>query len=141
MSGYRLWLAGTLPPTLNRSLRQHWSRRQRGTRALAWAVRAAVGRQGLPAAPWPRARLVIERRSALGPLPDTDGLIGGCKGLIDCLLPMDPKRRPYGLGFVHDDNPACLVLEVRAVRVPKPDVGTWIEISPLPVSAGESRDA
>lgn len=132
MAGYRLWLAGTLTPTLNRTLRQHWRQRANGTRALAWAVRAAVGREGLPPEPYQRARLVIERHFALGPEPDRDGLIGGCKGLIDCLLAMHPKRRPFGLGFIHDDNPACLELEVRAVRVPKAAVGTLIVIEPLP---------
>ncbi|RVT91389.1 hypothetical protein EOD42_22300 [Rhodovarius crocodyli] len=127
---YSLWLAGIVTPTLNQTLRQHWRQRGQKTRAMAWAIRAAVGRAGLPATPLMRARVEIERRSA-GPGADTDGLVGGCKGLIDCLLPMVEKRRPYGLGFVHDDSPKHMELVVRACRVPRADVGTLVIITPL----------
>ena len=129
--GYTLWLPGVLTPLLNKVLRAHWRKRQAGTRALAWEVRAAIGRRGLPAVPIARARVRIVRRSALGPLPDQDGMIGGAKGLIDTLQPMDAKRRPYGLGLIAGDDQNCIVLEAEAVRVPKADVGTLIIITPL----------
>lgn len=130
-SGYRLWLAGAVTPTLNVALRQHWRKRGQSTRALAWAVRAAVGAAGLPAAPILRARVAIERHSA-GTAPDHDGLVGGCKGLIDCLLPFHEKRRPYGLGFITDDSPQHLELVVHAKRVRRADVGMLVLIEPLP---------
>jgi len=129
---YRLWLPGVVTPTLNVSLRQHWSRRRQGVRDLAWAVRAALGRHGVPAQPFERALVCIERRTA-GTQPDHDGLVGGAKGLIDTLLPMDAVRRPYGLGFIRDDSPAHLELIVRSRRVAaRADQGMLLTITPLP---------
>ena len=125
----RIWLGGVVPPTLNTTLRQHWSKRGRGTRAMAWQIRAGI-KGALPAAPLPRAHVRIERR-APGTIPDQDGATGGCKGLIDCLLPMDAKRRPYGLGILRDDSPAHMTLEVRTVRVPSAEKGTLVLITPL----------
>lgn len=128
---YRLWMPGVVTPTLNRSLRQHWRERLRDTRALAWEVRAALGRRGVPAVPLERARVVIERRTA-GTQPDHDGLVGGIKGLLDCLLPCHEKRRPYGLGLVRDDSPQHLDLVVKGVRVArKADAGMLVTIEEL----------
>lgn len=103
-----------LTPLLNVTSRQHWSARSRARREWAWDLRAALGRQPRPAVPFARARVVIERRSIR--TPDRDGLYGGAKGVVDCLLPQS-KRHPTGLGFVADDTPAVMDLEVRAVRV------------------------
>lgn len=128
---YRLWLAGVVTPKLNRSLRQHWSRRRRETLTLAWQVRVALGRAAPPPEPYARALVTIERRTA-GQQPDPDGLIGGVKGLLDTLLPFDAERRAYGLGLIRDDSPAHLELVVRGVRVPhRRDAGMLIEITPL----------
>lgn len=104
-----------LTPLLNRTLRQHWSERSKERRAWAWELRVALGRQARPEHPFQRALVQIARHSV--GTPDTDGLIGGCKPVIDCLLaPSD--THPTGLGFVQDDTPAVLTLEVSAVRVP-----------------------
>lgn len=130
-TGYRLWLPGVVTPTLNRSLRQHWRERLRGTREMAWHVRAALGRRGAPPAPFERARVMIERRTA-GTQPDHDGLVGGIKGLLDCLLPFHEKRRPYGLGFVRDDSPQHLDLVVRGVRVARAEAGMFVSIEEIP---------
>lgn len=96
---------------------------RRGSAASLW---------GSTLVPLARARLLIERRNC-GANPDTDGLIGGCKGLIDVLLPMHEKRRPYGLGLILDDNDndKCLVLEVRALRVPRKAIGMRVTITNL----------
>jgi hypothetical protein len=96
---------------------------------MAWEVRAAL-KGALPAAPIERAHVLIERR-APGTVPDDDGATGGCKGLLDCLLVMHPKRRPYGLGILRDDSPAHMTLEVRALRVPGADKGTLVVITPI----------
>ena len=128
---YELWLPGFVPPTLNVSLRKHWAKRAQANREVAWLLRAAVGRRGLPVKPLPRARLVIECRRA-GVMPDQDGLVGGCKGLIDCLQPFHEKKRKYGVGFIEGDDPARLDLHVRGVRVAKrTEQGTLIIIEPL----------
>ena len=126
-----LWLPGVVPPTLNATLRQHWSRRRRGTLAMAWAVRAAMGRRRPPPMPHRRAVVEIERRT-VGRQPDHDGLVGGAKGLIDVLLPAT-ERRPYGLGLIEDDNPGCVDLVVRSRRVgTRAETGTLVVITPLP---------
>lgn len=131
--GYVLVLEGYATPLLNVTLRQHWSRRLRGTRALAWLIRAAV-HGAPPARPLPRAAVEIVRWS-IG-TPDQDGLVGGCKSLLDCLQPMDPKRRPYGLGFIEADDPAHLQLEVRAAKArTRAEIRTVVTIRPMPVPA------
>jgi hypothetical protein len=123
-------LPGVVMPTLNDVLRLHWAKRLAAVLAMAWYVRAARGRLGLPAAPIERARLVIVRASA-GRAPDHDGLVGGCKSLIDVLLTFHPKVRPYGLGFIRDDDPDHLWLEVHAKRVARDAVGMTLTITTL----------
>lgn len=123
-----LWLPGILTPTLNVSLRQHWGKRQQGTRAMAWAIRVAHD-GALPAVPFERAHVRIERRQPGNTLPDHDGLVGGCKGLIDCLLPFHEKRRKFGLGFVLDDSPKHMRLDIAAARVPRAAIGMHITIT------------
>ena len=97
-----------LTPLLNVTQRQHWTRRRRQILAVAWHVKLALGEQR-PDAPFPRARLRIERHSV--GLPDYDGMVGGFKALIDCLLPFHSTRRRYGLGVIADDNPAVLMAD------------------------------
>lgn len=101
---------------LNGILRMHWRERTRYQRKLAWDLRIALHRQ-IPPTPLVRVRLRIERRST--GMPDFDGMVGGYKHLIDCLLPMSP-RHPVGLGVIADDNPACVTADypppVRALR-------------------------
>jgi hypothetical protein len=128
-------------PLLNVTLRQHWSKRRRKDKGLAWAVKVAIleSGQAIPAAPFQRARVTIVRRSV--GVPDRDGLVGGVKGLVDCLLHPGPvtvvngKPRflhPTGLGIVQDDGPDRLVLVVTAERVrSKADQGTSVTIEEL----------
>lgn len=104
-----------LAPTLNTTIRMSWADRMRLRREWAWELRAALGRQPRPAEPFQRALVVIERYALQ--TPDRDGLIGGCKALIDCLL-APSKRHPTGLGLVQDDKPEVMQLEVHAIRVP-----------------------
>jgi len=100
-------IAFVLPePTilLNPYLRTHWTKRRKLQLALAWSVRIAMAeqRQVIPPTPFARAVLRIERHSVKS--PDYDGMVGGFKMLIDCLLPVTP-RRPWGLGVLIDDSP------------------------------------
>ncbi len=125
-----LWLPGIVLPTLNVWSRWHWSKQRRHSRAMAWAVRAAWG-QPLPPAPlFEQARIEIER-CAPGIAPDPDGLVGGCKGLIDSLLPYHVKRRPYGLGFLVDDGPDRVEIAARSARARKGEAGTRLVLRPL----------
>lgn len=97
--------------------------------ALAWAVRVAAG-NSLFSHPAKRARVRVERRS-IG-TPDYDGFVGGLKELLDILQPFVEKRRPYGLGFIANDAPDCLILEPVAVRVrSRAEQGTTVIIEEM----------
>lgn len=94
----------TLPrllPLTNQLLRMHWQKRRRLIKALAWEIRAVAPRA--PAEPFERARVTVTRCSSQP--PDDDGLVGGVKMLLDCLV-VPTKRNPWGLGYVVDDAPA-----------------------------------
>lgn len=143
-------------PTLNELLRlKHWQRLERKL-ALSTEIRIALG-QSLPAAPFARAHVRIERYSR--GTPDEDGLIGGCKDLIDVLLPQGELRQqrrkatvavpghknpvlvekvryhvphPGGLGIISDDRPSCLTRDVIAIRVNRAgDQRTTVRITEL----------
>ncbi|MBS1021901.1 hypothetical protein JK207_07630 [Gluconobacter cerinus] len=86
---------------------------------------AAAAYNMRPSVPFEQAHVLIERHSA--GTPDTDNLVGSAKRLIDCLTtPMPLKVRTpgarqrtknkRGLGFIVDDAPKHLVLDVKAVK-------------------------
>ena len=102
-------------PTLTLNVWQRMSpwKRTRYARDLAWEIRIAYG-EPLPFRPLERARLVLLRHGIQA--PDTDGLIGGCKPLIDCLLAQS-ARHPHGLGFIVDDSSDRLRLVAEHVQV------------------------
>ncbi len=96
---------------LNKLIRMHWTQRKRHGKELAWKVRDAVKP---PKTPLARCEVYIRRYSTS--LPDWDGLYGGCKPLLDCFV-VPTKRNPHGLGFIEDDNPACIIkLDVIPIR-------------------------
>ncbi|AXH72273.1 MAG: holliday junction resolvase [Caudoviricetes sp.] len=87
------------------------------------AVLAAAAGQ-VPSEPIQRAHILIERHGVRA--PDPDNLVGGAKRLIDCLTTprllnvRTPGARPRvknkrGLGFVVDDGPDHVTLDVRHV--------------------------
>ena len=86
---------------------------------------AAVAYHLRPSAPFDRAHVLIERHSV--GTPDTDNLVGSAKRLIDCLTTPRPLtvrtpgarqriKNKRGRGFVVDDGPKHLTLEVRGVK-------------------------
>ena len=93
---------------LNRWQRMNRFERTRYSRALAWQVRVALQatdwRLGDP--PKEHSRIEVYRYSTQ--YPDWDGLLGGLKPLLDCLV-MRTKRNPHGLGVVRDDSPKHLM--------------------------------
>lgn len=117
----------TLPypsPLLNVTQRTHWSKLGRMKKRMAWDVKVLT-HGARPPAPFARAHVRIERHSS--GTPDYDGLVGGLKLLIDCLLPEGAPYRskqtgrlvfPHsgGLGIIADDNPAVMRLEPVAVK-------------------------
>lgn len=104
----------TLPePTilLNAWQRLHWQARRRHTTELAKEVLAAIGHK--PSVPIQRCRIEIERHSTR--FPDWDGLYGGLKPLLDCLV-VARQNNPHGLGIILDDNPE-VIRELKAIPV------------------------
>ena len=99
---------------LNELLRLHFRQRARYAARLSSEI-AQLTRDLCIDAPFARAVVSIERFS-VGE-PDHDGLVGGCKPLVDCLLPRS-QRHPHGLGFVQDDSPAHMTLRVSHVKSP-----------------------
>ncbi|MBK5943334.1 hypothetical protein LRF89_06650 [Halorhodospira sp. 9621] len=111
---------------LNRWQRMHWRDRRRHTEAVAWMVRAAVTP---PAQPVARCQVHIQRYSER--LPDWDGLYGGLKPLLDCLV-RPTKRNPHGLGIIEDDDPQCIVrLTAEPTFAPRKKGWTRVQIVPV----------
>lgn len=111
---------------LNQTLRMHWSARTKYAKALSAEI--AQAHLGIPE-PMDRARVEIVRYSIKE--PDTDGLVGGVKILIDTLL-IRSDRHPHGLGYIVDDSPAHLVLDVRHEKAANlKSQGTTIRIQRL----------
>ncbi|GBR65893.1 hypothetical protein [Gluconobacter wancherniae] len=78
-----------------------------------------------PSLPFERAHVLIERHSV--GTPDTDNLWGSAKRLLDCLTTpallnvrkegaRQRTKNKRGLGFIVDDAPRHLTLEVRGVK-------------------------
>ncbi|NPD67273.1 hypothetical protein HN018_06760 [Lichenicola cladoniae] len=99
---------------------------------------ADVTRGRRPAEPFPFALVRVERHSC--GQPDHDGLVGGVKPVLDCLT--TPKqlvarkptsrarvRNPMGLGFVVDDSPDHILLEVVHVKTRHADQCTLVTIT------------
>ena len=117
----------TLPkpyPLLNHSIGQSRFALTNMRRSMARSVAAATAGQRLPE-PMQRAHVTIERHSV--GQPDHDGVVGGAKFLIDCLT--TPRllnvrkpgarqrvRNKRGLGFIVDDSPKHITLDIQHVK-------------------------
>lgn len=88
-------------------------------------VREAIHWKG---APMQKCKVYIERHSS--GVPDTDGLYGGLKPLLDCLV-VCTKRNPHGLGIIEDDNPDCMDLKAVSVKSKRKEAKTVVEITEL----------
>lgn len=104
-------------PTLNQWQRMHWARRKRVIERFAWLISVANKNEF---APMKKCTLTIDRYMP-GTSPDWDNLYGGVKPLIDCLV-VCSKSHPYGLGYIADDNPDCVIsLAVKSIDTRKSD--------------------
>ena len=98
---------------LNVWQRKHWTQRKKYHEELYWKVRKALREAGhTPSVPMQVCRIEADRFSAQ--LADWDGVMGGLKPLLDCLVKRTDKN-PLGLGLIEDDNPKC-VIECPTVR-------------------------
>lgn len=126
-------------PLPNRTLCQHWATATREKRRMQRAVaHATTGRR--ISEPMQKAHVLIERHGVHE--PDMDNLWGGAKRLIDCLT--TPKllqvrtegarqrvKNKRGLGFVVDDGPAHITLEIRHVPARICDQKTVVTITEI----------
>jgi len=90
--------------------RMHFTARKRHMQTIATAIAATVRP---PRKPIERCLINVVRRSSVR--PDDSNVIGGLKPILDVLcLRGKPNKlghfpHPYGLGFIVDDNPKCIV--------------------------------
>ena len=105
-----------LTSTLNEWQRMHWANRSKHVKSWSHDIAAVTAHLLTGAKPLERARVTITRHGLKE--PDTDGLYGGIKPLVDCLLPRS-DRHPHGLGFVVDDSPQHMELIATSERVGK----------------------
>ena len=126
-------------PLLNTTLRMHFRKRKQSQRRMMHEI-AEVTAGLRPAEPFEHAFVRIERYSV--GRPDLDGLYGGAKPLIDCLttpVHLKPRtvfgkhsvRNPLGLGFVVDDGPKHIRLEVVPMTAKRADQRTVVMIEEL----------
>lgn len=88
-------------PSLNKTLRGHWTQKHRVRQKWQWLVRAArLEARLFPSTPLQRARIMIERwgRCRI----DYDNFVGGAKQCVDSLI---------SEGFVVDDSPEHILVE------------------------------
>lgn len=108
--------------SLNTILRWHWRTQRRESKHWQDEIYYALRQKGITQiTPYPRARVVIDRRSC-GEL-DQDNLTGSVKPVIDAL------RYAH---IIEDDTPAHLLLEVTQTRAYREPPRTRIQIDPIP---------
>lgn len=132
----------TLPsitPLTNLIKNMHSAEYKKLRDTLCLDIRVAAGHL-IPREPIEFAELSIIRSSTH--MPDIDGLIGGLKPLIDCLICFHPRSAPSGLGFIRDDSCARLWIAPPIARKvsARSDVCTLINIRALDTSSDEFRN-
>lgn len=117
-------------PSLNETMKWHWATKKKAKAAWAneiwWGVKNR-GRFNLPPTPIAKAHITVTRYASLL-LDQHDNLAGGCKGLIDVLQPMHPKRNPMGLGIIAGDAPHQLHATYSQVKCKRAEARTVITI-------------
>lgn len=111
-------------PSLNVTLRQHWTTRHKMRNEwymLIAEARGAARRWDIPK--WQRVRLTIVRVSHR-PIMDRDNLVGGTKALTDALVEH---------GYMTDDTDEVVVERVvEQEKIPRTQPGyTMVRIEPL----------
>jgi hypothetical protein len=78
----------------------HFHKRKKLRQSFYNEIRLKIGRL-IPAKPWEKVSLQLERHSTME--PDFDGLCGSFKIITDCLT-LPQGRKKYGLGLFVDDK-------------------------------------
>jgi hypothetical protein len=90
-------------PLLNKWERMHWALKGRTKQQFAWALKVHLSKikGALGALPLQHCEIDIYRHSSKD--PDNDGLIA--KPVLDAMVTLHPKTRPYGIGIIENDDP------------------------------------
>jgi hypothetical protein len=104
-----------VPPSNNRALRMHWTKRDELVRVAATHVLAVAGRPSTPEWARVRVRIVMRRRRPM----DQDNAYGAVKPLVDALV---------RLGYAVDDSRRWMRLTVAPVGVAR-NLPPWTEIT------------
>lgn len=120
-------------PLLNKWQRMHYQERKRVAERFGWLVRQAYRHEGDPIE---HCMIHVERHSA--GLPDWDGLHGGLKPILDCLV-VRTKTNPHGQGIIVDDNPNVIKkLTAEPVKAKRGEGKTILHITELEIPAALS---
>lgn len=107
-----------VPPSLNKVLRMHWSKKSRLALDWAWKARIAFDYQNSSILRIGKKQVKITLHHSR--MYDKDNAYGSCKVLVDCLR---------GLKVIQDDTAEWLELTVEQARCPHKQRHTIIEIS------------
>ena len=121
-------------PSLNETMKWHWATKKKAKVAWAREIVSSVRMSKwsewnalTSGTPIPRARITVTRYASRL-LDQHDNLAGGCKGLIDVLQPMHPKRNAMGLGIIAGDAPHQLSATYTQVKCKRAEARTVITI-------------
>lgn len=106
------WILDRLPMTNNRLLRSHWAVRKR--EKTAWGV---LLRSQHPPPQQSEGKRRVEITVFRNRLQDKDNSYASVKPLVDALVHQ---------GFLEDDRPALLDLQVRETQVPRKEQRTEV---------------
>lgn len=108
-----------IPPTLNKMLRSHWSKRSKVTeKAGMYLLLAGLRRQDAPAVRRLRVTIQMYRKNPT----DRDGAQGACKPIFDAI------RR---FGYVKDDSERYMEQNVLPVLIDRKYPRTRIKIEKI----------
>jgi len=120
-------------PTLNQIKGLHHQAYKRLRDGWAWKIKAALMKMRYHAPVIEFCFIDVERWSyhSSAKKPDWDGLYGGLKPVLDCLVVVS-KSSPSGLGVIRDDDPYHIMsLTAEPYLAAKGENKTVITITPL----------
>lgn len=139
-----------LLPTRNQQDRMHFHKKRELKESLALEVRHAV--REMPAQPLKIVSVTVWRHSLVE--PDSDGLSGSLKQLLDVLQPQGKLvkskgklqlQNPQGLGIILSDKPSCCLAFARWIkarhRTEQKTVVVIKELSEIPKAHAEAEAA
>lgn len=92
---------------LNAWQRMHWAKRKKYSEQVCLMIKSALNAERYSAGePMQKCKIEVDRYSS--GTADWDGVMGGLKPFLDCLV-VRASKNPHGLGVIEDDNPSCII--------------------------------